>query len=210
MTTLRIKRIFLFFQLVILITLLSISGCASTGGYISGQVLDADTREPIPDAHVFILWEGGAFALVDTQTVCVYADGTLTDVNGKYRFLPWVRLDRFPVGSVESRIYVYKPGYKEIRMNRRALGDRDYFLRTFSGAREEHMDYLLWVSERARCSDDDKNLIPVNRAIYQEVREIAEKPEDNDYIESFLYDLEIIEFGYEEARRRQDERWKLR
>ena len=197
-------------QLAVAIYVLLLSGCASTGGYITGQVLDADTREPIPDAHVFITWKGGAFALVDTRTVCVYADGTLTGEDGKYRFLPWIRPDRFPVGTVSPRIYVYKPGYKEIRKNRREKGDRDYFLKKYSGTREEYMDYLVWVSERARCSNDDKNLLLVNRAIYQEAREIAETPEDNDYIESFLYDLEIIEFGYDEARRRQDERWKIR
>ena len=90
MTKLLLRKFAQFSQLVVAINVLLLSGCASTGGYISGQVLDADTREPIPDAHVFITWKGGSFALVDTRTVCVYADGTLTDEDGKYRFLPWI------------------------------------------------------------------------------------------------------------------------
>lgn len=96
-----------FIRCLISLSILLLSGCASTGGYISGQVLDADTKEPIPEAHVVIIWEGDRFAFVETQTVCVHADGTLTDEEGKFRFLPWAGLDGVvPVSDVYGFIYV--------------------------------------------------------------------------------------------------------
>jgi len=187
MTTLRLKRLFLFYQFVILFNLLSLSGCASTGGYISGQVLDADTLEPIPDVHVIINWEGSEFALVDTQTVCVHADGTLTDENGKYRFLPWIRPDRYPVGTVGSKIYVYKPGYEEVKPRRKPKDD-PYLLKHVEVPRKERFEYLSHIPQRTSChegGESQKNIFPLYEAMYYEAKVLAVSGEEKKKLEWF-------------------------
>ena len=65
-------------RIVILILTSLLAGCISTGGYIKGQVIDADTGEPIANAHVAIIWKGDAFAFVETQSADIRADATLT------------------------------------------------------------------------------------------------------------------------------------
>jgi len=83
-------------------------------GIGAGHVVDADTREPIQDAHVAITWDGDELAaVVDTMTVCIRADETLTDTNGNFRFWPWVQWDGIlPKIDVHySNIIVYKAGY---------------------------------------------------------------------------------------------------
>ena len=63
-------------RIVVLILISLLAGCVSSGGYIRGHVVDADTREPIQDAHVAITWDGDELAaVVDTMTVCIRADG---------------------------------------------------------------------------------------------------------------------------------------
>lgn len=174
-------------QLVVAINVLLLSGCASTGGYISGQVLDADTREPIPDVHVIINWEGGEFALVDTQTVCVYADGTLTDENGKYRFLPWIKSDGFPVGPVGSHIYVYKPGYEEARLRRKQKDD-PYLLKHVEESRKARFEYLSHIPQRTSChegGESQKNLFPLYEAVYYEAKVLAVPGEEKKKLEWF-------------------------
>ena len=98
---------------VILIVTSLLAGCVSTGGYITGQVVDADTRKPISDAHVAITWNGDQFAFVETKSVCIHADATVTDVAGKFRFTPWVR-GVLPITDVDYQLTVYKREYEGV------------------------------------------------------------------------------------------------
>jgi hypothetical protein len=206
MTRLLLRKPSQFCQLAVAIYVLLLSGCASTGGFVSGQVLNADTRESIPDVHVIIRWKGGEFALVDTRTVCVYADGTLTDENGKYRFLPWIKPDGSLVGAVDSYIFIYKPGYEEVRTSPREKRDRTYLLKPYDRSSEEHMDYLLHVSDWARCQSNKENLIPVKRAVFDEAQGIAKTNEEKRMVESIRFGFESYEFGTDEAWKRRNSR----
>lgn len=167
---------------VVIVSLLNITACASTGGYISGQVLDAKTREPISDAHVVIIWNGGEFAVVERQTICVYADGTLTDAEGKFSFLPWVKPDGlFPISDIQNHIAVYKPRYEEVNPKRRAQGDRTYVLKAYVGSREDHLEYLHQVPRRASCRSGGsykKNLFPLYEALYYEAKSLSLSDEE--------------------------------
>jgi len=171
--------------------LLALTACASTGGYISGQVLDAETKVPIADAHVVIIWKGAEFAVVETKTVCVYADGTVTDVNGNFSFSPWVKPDGlFPISDIRNQILVYKQGYEEVRVWRRTEADRQYLLKHFDGLRKEHLEYLLNLPRRISChqgGSSQKNLSPLFEAVYYEAKTLSITADDKKKLDRFRW-----------------------
>jgi hypothetical protein len=205
---------------LIALAALLLSGCVSTGGYITGQVLDADTREPIPDAHVVITWRGGEFAVVETKTLCIRADATLTDADGNFRFLPWAQWDGIlPKSDEGSFIFVYKPGYFDtyyyhalVRMIGKTVTEGDarlHLLKRFESgglSRKEYMDYLLQVSSWANCGTDKANLVPISRAVYAEAERLAQTNDEKEKAGTIYFGLEVNEFGYGEATKRQRER----
>ena len=219
-TTTRSITITALCQWLVVLTGLFLTGCASTGGYITGQVLDADTREPIPEAHVAITWHGGEFAFVETKRVCIHADATQTDADGKFRFLPWVRWDGvLPIADVRDYKVVYKPGYFDMfyydLLHKTTITrqvDEPYLLKRFEGAgeaylnREEYMNYLLQVSEWARCDTDEANLVPIKRAVYAEAVRIAQTKAEKEKADTILFGLESYEFGSDEATNRLRQR----
>lgn len=71
---------------------LLLSGCVSTGGYIKGQVVDADSRDPLLEAYVAIRWDGVQPPIpADFRTICMHADLTRTNSEGQFSFMPWVK-----------------------------------------------------------------------------------------------------------------------
>lgn len=179
-------------------------------------MLDADTREPIPDAHVAITWNGGEFAFVETKTLCIRADATLTDADGNFRFLPWAQWDGIlPKSDEGSFIIVYKPGYFDtyyyhllVRMSGKTVTEGDgmlHLLKRFEGgdlSREEYMDYLLQVSNWANCGTDKANLVPISRAVYAEAERFAQTSDEKEKAGTIYFGLEVNEFGYGEAAKR--------
>jgi hypothetical protein len=205
-------------RIVILILTSLLAGCISTGGYIKGQVLDADTGEPISNANVAIIWEGDAFAFVETQSVDMRADVTLTDANGKFRFWPWVQWDGIlPLSDVHySNIIVYKTGYFDMRYYdllhkntiRGRIGEPHLLRRYEKGdiSRREYMDYLLQVSSWASCGTDQANLVPIKRAVYTEAERFAKTNDEKEIADTILSGPESYEFGYDEADKRRHAR----
>ena len=188
-------------RIVILILTSLLAGCISTGGYIKGQVIDADTGEPIANAHVAIIWKGDAFAFVETQSADIRADATLTDANGTFRFWPWVQWDRILLLSDVhySNIIVYKTGYFETyyyhllnRMRGKTFpqGNADLYLlrRLEKGdlSRREYMDYLLKVSSWASCGTDQAHLVPIKRAAYTEAERFAKTNDEKEIADTIL------------------------
>jgi len=206
-------------RIVVLILISLLAGCVSSGGYIRGHVVDADTREPIQDAHVAITWDGDELAsVVDTMTVCIRADETLTDSNGNFRFWPWVQWDGIlPKIDVHySNIIVYKAGYFDMHYYdllqkttiRRRVGE-PHMLRQFEKgdlSRREYMDYLLQVSNWANCETDEANLVPINRAVYTEAERFAQTNDEKEIADKIHYILEVNELGYDEASKRSNVR----
>jgi hypothetical protein len=205
-------------RIVILILTSLLAGCISTGGYIKGQVIDADTGEPISNAHVAIIWKGDAFAFVETQSVDMRADATLTDVKGKFRFLPWVQWDGIlPLSDVDySNIIVYKAGYFDMRYYdllqkntiRGRIGEPHLLRRYEKGdlSRREYMDYLIQASKWASCGTDQANLVPIKRAVYTEAERFAQTNDEKEIADTILSGLESYEFGYDEADKRRHAR----
>ena len=86
--------------------------CSVTGGGISGVVTDAETGEPIEGAIVITNWVGVINMIVDSQTTCYWAQGTVTDKNGNFRFSRWWSTEGWkPLFDRRVSVYAYKSGY---------------------------------------------------------------------------------------------------
>ena len=157
---------------------LLLGGCASTGGYIRGQVLDSVTNEPIQDAYVAITWSGDQFAFVETKSVCIHADATVTDVAGKFRFIPWAR-SVLPTTDVDYQLFVYKLGYEDVNRKPMAAGITTYFIEPVniaSANSDQRVEYLMNLPGEVDCGPstfDLSDFIPMFRAIYQEALQIG-------------------------------------
>ena len=88
---------FLLFSFLLTFVALSALGQAGSRALISGRVVDAETGQPLPGAHVFI-----ASSMI----------GTVTDTNGQFD------LHDVPVGA--HRLYVsmlgFEPDFRDIML----------------------------------------------------------------------------------------------
>ena len=193
---------------VVMASLLVLSACAtSAGGYISGQTLDADTKQPIPDVAIMIKWKGqSSMGFVDSQSVCVAADSTVTDAEGKFKFMPWVKPTSPLIGGVHYGMLAYKRGYETGREKDRR--HHVFYMGPFEGTVEERLKQLSLLSDNARCDEDEIYLLPFNRRIYDEANEIAITDKDKETVDVILFGIDSIEHGSVEAHKLREERKK--
>jgi hypothetical protein len=191
---------------VLIATVFSLAGCAtSAGGYISGQTLDADTKQPIPDVAVMIWWEGQSSMIVDSQSVCVAADSTVTDAEGKFRFSPWIKPTSPLIGGVHYGVLAYKQGYE---IGRVGYEDRHIYMEQFEGSLEDRFSDLTILSNAARCNADNENLLPFVKSLYREANDTAVSKKEKMLVLGLLKRIEDKELGEEEAEKRLEIRWK--
>jgi hypothetical protein len=178
---------------MVLVVLL-FSGCASTGSHIKGQVLDAGTRDPLPEVYVAIRWDGvQPLFPADFRTICVHADLTRTNFEGQFSFMPWVKWDGLaPISDIRYFIVVYKPGYQEILHgtgygNAREAGD-PYLLQRSVASRKERLDYLRLIPRHLACiqgGDSEENIYPLLEAIYFEAKALSLSDEEKKQLQWF-------------------------
>jgi hypothetical protein len=84
-----------------------------TGGPYRGQVLDAETRQPLEGAVAFFKWDRRVYSLVEPKTRFLSAVEVLTDKEGRFH-VPWfVGTSLTPFSIVlKPTWFVYYPGYK--------------------------------------------------------------------------------------------------
>lgn len=170
----------------------------------NGQVLDEVTNKPIADAIVVARWKGvGGFS----KTVCFHVESTTTDNNGKFTILAWKNNTKWKYTENQHKVItVYKAGYSESNKTYKERTDKQgkYYQESFSEPREERIEYLRKITIAGCGSDIDvnKRLVLLNRALLDEAEKIAKTEQDRKTVESLLYNLEIIELGFEEAERR--------
>ncbi|MEN8177289.1 MAG: carboxypeptidase-like regulatory domain-containing protein [Pseudomonadota bacterium] len=197
-----------------LLCLLLISGCDSAEVVEwpakKGQVIDEMTGEGIADAIVVARWKGTA---AYSTTVCFHVESTTTDKRGRYEIPAWQNDTRWRnTGYQHVVIKVYKVGYLESDKTYKSRKNVDgkYLLKSFHGEVTNRLEYLLRLSGVVSCGSKDgseNNLIPVFRAIYSEANSLSAN-EGEGIVESILYDLEIIEYGFNVAGKRHYERIK--
>ncbi len=195
--------------MLLLPTLLPLSACGLSGGPLSGQVLEEGTHKPVPGAIVVVKWVGSVPAFADSQTVCVHVESTVTDQQGKYELPGWSKPST--VGPVVMNlgpvVTAYKPSYGWLE--KPSQKEEIVYLAQFRGTTSERLDFLLRVLGNTSCGSQDeseKNLINVRKALYEEAQNLSRIKEDGRKVEAILYDLEILELGFETATKRHLQR----
>lgn len=85
------------------------AGLPFTNGPIDGQVLDYDSGKPIVGAIVVARWEGTQFMVVQSESVCVHAETTTSDAEGRFHFNVWAAPST--ALGVQPTVDAYKEGY---------------------------------------------------------------------------------------------------
>ena len=179
---------------------------------ITGQVLEVGTNKPIQGAIVVSLWSGEkSKTFADFQSVCYHVESTTTDKNGRYEIPVWIEdLSHFNITDKRYSVDVFKSGYQEDEST--MLSDNQnnslYFLKP-KGTRKEYFKYLRWFRISCRkAGESNKNLYALNKALYSEAKKFAKSKEEQKVVNSLLWSLENIEYGYDEAERRYYKREK--
>jgi len=180
------------------------AACSWSGGVVKGRVLDYQTNKPIPGAIVFAYWEGHMWAVVESQTVCIHLDTTVSDDQGRYHFGAWRKPATINfVTRIHPYVLAYKPGYGDPQGIYRQPEGITY-LAPFTGTREARLKYLsIWGSRTGWCErkgeDYANKLIPLYRALYSEGKSIAVTKDEKRRVSHLHYWLDSLELGDAEA-----------
>lgn len=193
-----------------LIILLLAPSLAACGEYyslpIDGKVVEERTLKPIPEAMVVIRWTGNiSSSWVDSKTVCYHVETAITDKSGNFHIPGWTGKPaniQTDIYDLQTHIDAYKVGYGFPTTP--PQGSKVVYLSPFAGTREERLEYLIGLTgmECGSFEEYRKKLIPLYKALYEEANSIAATEEDKKTIESILYNLEILELGFETAEKR--------
>jgi len=193
------------------VSLFLVAGCDKSvlnGGPVDGVVLDATTQQPIANAMVVIKWHGVLPTIHSNSVPCYHVELAATDAIGRYHINRW----RFETkGHAEWIAQVnetgpivpvaYKPGY--VMPLRRQDDPKRVLLEPFEGKTQDRLLYLIDRFDREiMCEADDKTLIPIYQAAYEEGRTIARSPQELRLVDTLLTGLESAQYGNETALRR--------
>ena len=162
------------------------------GKRIAGQVVDADTGQPIAGAHVAFIWVSGiipsGFTGHNSRDICYHAAAAVTDQAGHFGVEPWRKWSTYSVYPEEPIALVYARNYapRQIplhlgfaiapieRMNER------FALKAFKGNNDERMEVLFWGLANRDCpygGKSQRSLYPMLKLVYEEARSIARTQE---------------------------------
>ena len=158
------------------------------GERVAGEVVDADSGNPISGAHVALLWESPiephGFTAHSSRDICFHAAATATDAKGRFAVPPWQEWSRWGVQSHDPIAIVYARGYtpRQIVMYQGPFQppierpNERFELRRFSGSVDERLNLMWRGIANHGCSyggESQKSLFPMQKAIYEEAKEIA-------------------------------------
>ena len=203
-------------MIIALLIALPLSACSLSDGPIEGRVLEEGTDKPIPGAIVIVRWIGRTTSgsmFVEARDVCYHVETAETDENGGYQIKAWSQEQHkdYTVTFDQMAVDAYKPGYGFSSAVPR--NDEDMYLDPFKGTGPERLIYLKRMFGATGCdaqNESRKNMLPFLNALYAEAKAYRgdKKPVPNEmsFTESILYDIEIIELGFEEAEKRHLQR----
>lgn len=163
---------------------------------VSGKVIDEETGKPIEGAIVVILWKGQIWAGVDGHSTCYHVETATTNKSGEYLIPKWKKEGHdMPIFEKGEYLIVYKAGYVSYRSDESG----NEYLKPFIGTRSERLEYLLKMSENECFSEKTTSLIPYNKALYDEAKNISVTNEQKLTAERIHYYLNVVKFGWSEA-----------
>lgn len=201
--------------ILLLLLLLPLAACdllgppVVSGKAVDGAVLEEGSTKPIAEAIVVARWIGDLPGIADSKTVCYHVLSTTSDEQGRFHFSPWQKEANEWQRKIKRGvvyIFAYKRGYAFVNTK----ADNTVYLEPFRGTREERLKYLKRVDGGSGCGsagESAKNLAVLRKALYEEALAVASgKGEDQRILESLLYGLEILEYGYDVAQKRHLQR----
>ncbi len=200
---------FLLFAVIILVVgayivfLLLISSPPKDWEAIQGDVLDAQTNEPIEDAWVIYHWKGNSTALVASAVVCYHVESAQTDSNGRFVIPAWNESwenSRHIYLTDKSRWYkvIFKPGYRESSRTSKEDSYRQhrYYLEQYEAkTREEELDYLQDIIRHSICGprhERKSTLFGFYQTVYRHAVQIGDPEKNKEMLEWIKYELASI------------------
>jgi len=168
------------------------------GKRIAGQVVDADTGQPIAGAHVAFVWESGiipsGFTGHNSRDICYHAAAAVTDKAGHFQIEPWRKWSTYSVYPMEPIALVYarnytprqiplQVGYFKPQIER---ANERFAMKIFTGNVDQRMDALFWGLSNKDCAyggQSQKSLYVFLKAIFDESRQIARTKDNQDTVD---------------------------
>lgn len=159
-----------------------------------GIVKDAQTGKSVPDAYVVVNWEA-TYGIGHGVTSCYRVRFAKTGGHGEYLIPGWMAVPKpFCQINFQGRVTVYKPGYRSPRYgeyNGKRLGEDA--LTSFTGTAHERLEYLQDIARDISCLYQDKEILPVYKAVYEEARGLVTSDEDRELANRLCDDVAQIE-----------------
>jgi hypothetical protein len=191
-------------SVALLSLLLPLSGCSGAprtlyGKSIDGQVIDAQTSQPIAGAHVVYLWESASLTGTPfgnaPSAVCYHAAATVTDTQGRFHIAAWEKPQPYALPNREPTGWAYAPGYvpnylspPDGPVREPTVHPNDVFKLTPSRAEgDKRLEELSMISRRS-CfygAQSQKDLYPLKKAVYEEAKTYAMTPEQLKRLDRF-------------------------
>lgn len=183
-----------------------------SGGPVHGVVSDAKSNEPLAGAIIIVHWIGHLSGSHGPRYPCYYIALARSDENGVFDVPKW-KLSRddgprwyrgMTTDNIEEPIetLAYKPGYFLERSPVTSAVNKDVSLKMepFVGSVQKRLGYLVSPFGRhVMCDADDKALIPLYQAMYDEAKASATTAEELKTANYLLVALETAQYGNEEA-----------
>ncbi len=206
----RLTETILIFFVLVPLTACELFGKSTLGGEaIDGKVIEEGSGKPIPDAIVVARWIGDLPGIADSKTVCYHVLSAKSDSQGNFGLPAWQKkaIDwQRKIKRGHGYVSAHKAGYEFVKTE----ADYTAHLKAFNGTRAQRLKYLKRVDSGTGCGsagESAKNLSVLRKALYEEALAVAsDKGEDQRILESLLYGLEILEYGYEVAQKRHLQR----
>jgi hypothetical protein len=176
-----------------------------TEAQVHRQVIDKDTGNAIPGVIVAFKWtENRGFSPGGSHTACVHVAMLRADDQGRYIISKWH-------GEYPGTFRPYKAGYSEFYDPVARKQGIDYLKRSTGSTQERYEELYYRYMNTFHCDEaEEKKLLELYRALYDEAQSIAKTEEDAKVVDSLLGTVDAATYGVDEARRRSLERAVMR
>jgi hypothetical protein len=189
--------------IALLSLLFPLSGCSGAprtlyGKNIDGQVIDAQSSQPIAGAHVMYLWRSasltGAIFGESPSEVCYHAAAAVTDSQGHFHIAAWEEPQPYALPNREPTGWAYAPGYVPNYLSpltgpvrEPTVHPDDVFKLSLSGTEGDKRLDELWLAMRD-CSyggPSQRALYPMLKAVYDEAKSVAVTDKQKETVRRF-------------------------
>lgn len=177
--------------LALLLLALQLPACASAplilyGKTIDGQVVDAQTGQPIAGAHVMYLWDSASVPvpgqIKPSREVCYHAAAAVTDAQGRFHIAAWEKPQPYALPNREPYSWAYARGYVPDGLTQPAgpareptVHPNDVFKLTPSRATgDKRLEELRLAMRLCQYGGQSRgSLYPMVKAAYDETKSVA-------------------------------------